>query len=223
MIWLDPMMQKKPEPEPVKPETCGIVSLDERIQKGAEALFASGQGWFEPGIYQGNVQFEVSDMSSSNGQIIPSDMKYPWDYGDEYGDITFKLKASNFCGFEDGGGTTPFIVSVGLNSNNKARMYLHNLAFPEFVGTRIMAELVATVVAIDVDNLYGSWGVPFIICDIVQPDGSFWSSVVQSAGTVEGDLFATMGADLLAKTDSAGLRYDGVHQGFVEGHVGYIG
>lgn len=226
MIWNDPMMRRsKPPtpPEPVKPATCGTVSTDSRIQAGAEALFASGQGWFEPGTYRGNSWFTITEMVPSNGTALPSDFTYPWSYADDgaCADITFCLSAPEFSESEHGEQYfPPFIACVGREYPDvgETRMYLHNLAFRGFLSDEMMdLYLPGTVVGFDPDYLYGNFTGTFLICDFVDSDGTVTSFLLQ-ASCVYGELVVTMTEEVRRFAREKDVNY----LGFRECHIGYV-
>lgn len=224
MIWNDPMLRrgKKPEPEPVKPGTCGTVSNDARIQKGAEALFASGQGWFAPrnGVSgevtsEDVIAFKISNMRTSSGAVLPSYVTLPWlNYDDVYGDISFNLEGSrSLYADEYGSEPYPFIVKIVGGA------YLHNLAFEEFVGSECMRALYNNVILFDPDHMYGPDfydGNNVMICDIPNGDGSFLSIPVEVTPIGNGVFDATMNGEILYYLSDINCGE------LEEGHVGYF-
>lgn len=231
---LNPIMYSNgAKPEPVKPETCGTVSLDPRIQLGAEMLFSSGRGWFEPnGPFTHKPAgplylpwFETTDMKSSSGKPIPTGMKYPWEapfyisksgYGTP--DITFFFVAPDYQGFSEGGGPNPpYIVRVSKDQFDLSgpRMYFHNLAFEDFVGKQCMAAIAAMLVGIDLNDLYEEY--PIVICSMTDTDGLTVSQPLD-ATVVDGKLAVTLPSDIIDWAyEHIGMR------GFTEWHVGHIG
>ncbi len=152
-------------------------------------------------------------------------MKYPWEApfyfpkGD-YGDITFDYAAPDYQGFPDGTGPNPpCIVRVSRDPFNLSgpRMYFHNLAFRDLIGTQCMTEVEVVYFDIDFNHLYDEDGFPIVICDMTDADGLTVAHPLQTV-VVEGKLAVTMTEDIIQWAyEHIGMR------GFTEWHVGHIG